>query len=893
VTPPATYHIVSHTHWDREWYKSFEQFRSMLVMMVDDLLALLARDPAFACFTLDGQTSVVDDYLAVRPEKAEQLKSLITQGRILVGPWYILPDEFLVSAEATVRNLLYGMKKARELGSVMRVGYIPDSFGHIAMMPAILKGFGMDTAIVYRGFGGEPGQSTSEYWWDAPDGSRALMLHLFSNGYSAGYFHQETPGEIVARFRGLKRELDTRATTSHRLLLNGGDHHWPDPHLPATLALLRENFEGTYLHSNIPACVSGIRSEVHDLPIVKGELRFGYRYAFAVLGGVYSSRMYIKQANWRCQNLLQRYAEPLHVFARVAGMQPLTPLLRHAWRSLLQNHPHDSICGCSIDPVHREMMVRFKAVEDVGGAVITSSLESLVPYDDRASGDDTSLVLFNPSPFSRSEVVAADLRFYMQDVVVGLNPDVRVAPKRPPVQGFVLRHPDGGEIPYQIVDRGDDYDITYTKYNYPKQTRAQRYSLLVDARKVPAIGYQGLRVERTTKFPKYQTTLKSGPRFLENAQLKVEVNAAGLVTLRDKKRGLVFSGLHLMEDGGDVGDEYNYSYPLHDRIVRGGKASVKRVERGPLTASLRIQTSLRVPVEAAPDRKRRAKSVVAVPVTTTLSLTHDAEYLEIVTTVENRAKDHRLRVLFPTSIGTDTVVADSQYCLVDRKQKKYDVRSFTIEHPALVAPMQRFVAAGSKKRGLALMTDGLPEYELCLDKKRTLALTLLRSVGLLAGDDLLTRPGGKAGWHNETPDAQCPGTHTFRYALLPLSGDPRDEMETVNRANERFHLPLRSFGRKNTGELERQKSFLACDNAKMVFSALKDAEEGVEVIVRLYNPLATEEEFSLTFGSRVEAAWQAGLDEQPANSVGVRGGCAIPLRCAPHAIVTLRVRMAT
>src|SRR5574341_2169805 len=260
MTP--TYHLVSHTHWDREWYLSFEQFRAMLVRMVDDLLDLLARDPEYKCFTLDGQTIVLEDYLAIKPERAEEIRRLVAQGRLLIGPWYILPDEFLVSGEATIRNLLFGRRISQQFGTEMKVGYIPDSFGHIAMMPAILKGFDIDNAVLYRGFGGEPEQTTSEYWWQAPDGTRSLMIHLFRHGYSAGYFHQETPEQVLQRFDEIKNELDVRATTSQRLLMNGGDHHWPDPKLPQTLKLLRSNFAGDFRHSTLPAYLAAVKREV-------------------------------------------------------------------------------------------------------------------------------------------------------------------------------------------------------------------------------------------------------------------------------------------------------------------------------------------------------------------------------------------------------------------------------------------------------------------------------------------------------------------------------------------------------------------------------------------------------------------------------------------------------
>ncbi|MCK5572767.1 MAG: alpha-mannosidase, partial [Bacteroidetes bacterium] len=322
------YHIVSHSHWDREWYESFQQFRAKLVNMIDDLIDMLERDHDYRHFTLDGQTVILEDYLEVRPEQAATLRGLVRDGRLTIGPWYVLPDEFLVSAESTVRNLLEGRRIAQQFGGGMDIGYIPDSFGHIAMMPTILNGFGIDTAIAYRGFGGEPGQDASEYWWRSPDGGQCLLIHLHSNGYSAAYFHQDTDDETLARFKSLKAEVDARATTSHRLLMNGGDHHWPDPRLPRTLDLLRQHFDGAFIHSTLPRFVEAVRKETNGLQEVYGELRFGYRYTFVVNGGVYSSRMYLKQRNWEAQNLLERYVEPIDAFASLRGARTQRPLIR-------------------------------------------------------------------------------------------------------------------------------------------------------------------------------------------------------------------------------------------------------------------------------------------------------------------------------------------------------------------------------------------------------------------------------------------------------------------------------------------------------------------------------------------------------------------------------------
>ncbi len=886
-----TYHIVSHSHWDREWYKTFEQFRSMLVVMVDDLIDLLDRDRDFASFLLDGQTSVLEDYLEVRPEQREVLARLISKGRIATGPWFVLADEFLVSAEALVRNLLRGGKTAKEFGGGMMVGYLPDTFGHIAMMPAILRGFDIDTALLYRGFGGEAGQNVSEYQWEAPDGCRVLMIHLFRNGYSTGYFHQDSEDEIISRFSVLKSELDERATTPERLLMNGGDHHWPDPKLPRTLDLLRQTFEVNIVHSTLSHYIDEVKRKTDGLVKVPGELRFGYRYAFVVNGGVYSSRMYIKQRNWRCQNLLQRYAEPLGAYARALGHRSHLPLVRHAWKRLMQNHPHDSICGCSIDPVHREMMTRFRAVEDVGSSVVDACLAQIVPEDDRASGDDRFVFFFNPSPYVRTDVAEAEIRFYRQDVVVGLNPDVRVKPMLRPVAGFRLTSPSGEEIPFQITGRREGYDITYSHYNYPKQTRGDCFTVLVDPAGVPPLGFTGVEVHRSRRFPRYTTRLKAGHSFLENERLRVEVDHRGRVTILDKVSRLRYPALHVFEDSGDAGDEYNYSYPERDVTVRSdrGKARISVVEKGPLRVALRVETTMKVP--ATGDRRSRGRKTVDLPVSSDIRLTKGSRLVEFETTVCNTAQDHRLRVLFSPGIRTERTIVDSQFCTVEREQKQYDLRDFTIEHPARVAPMQRFVTVRDATRGMTLLSDGLPEYELCLDRDRSLALTLLRCVGLLAGEDLLTRPGGKAGWHNETPDAQCPGTHSFRYAILVHTAEEATDTRMLNAACESFHLPLLAFRRKIVRPAAMHGSFLSIDSQRLTCSAIKEAEDGDGLVVRLYNPGPAEERATLQCTREIERARSVRLDEEAIAPIAVEEKRKISFVVPPHGIFSLKLHL--
>src|SRR6266540_2682714 len=310
-------HVVSHTHWDREWYLTYEQFRLRLVALIDRLLDLLDADPAYKYFHLDGQTIVLEDYLEIRPEQEARLRRAIASGRILIGPWYVMPDEFLVSGESIVRNLGRGHHIAREFGTPMPVGYLPDLFGHVAQMPQIWRQFGIDNTILWRGFGG----TSAEYWWEAPDGSRVLMIHLPPEGYCNAtrlVFDPDAAMTRAARAVDVERE---RSKVGQVLLMNGVDHVEPQVQIPDLIAQLSAIPNQRAHHSTLPYYVTAVRGAVESasapLDTVSGELRSGEDYA-NLLPGVLSARVYLKQQNAHVQTLLESYAEPLSVFASLA-----------------------------------------------------------------------------------------------------------------------------------------------------------------------------------------------------------------------------------------------------------------------------------------------------------------------------------------------------------------------------------------------------------------------------------------------------------------------------------------------------------------------------------------------------------------------------------------------
>ncbi|HUF10737.1 MAG TPA: glycoside hydrolase family 38 C-terminal domain-containing protein [Rhodothermales bacterium] len=892
----ARYHLIPHSHWDREWYLTFDEFRAMLVHMIDDLLEIIDRDPNYRSFLLDGQTSVVDDYLEVRPDRRDRLATLVREGRLFVGPWYVLPDSFLVSGESLIRNLLIGRSTAESLGGSDFTGYIPDSFGHTAQIPQLLRGFGIDTAVAWRGFGGEPGQEPSEYRWMSPDGSWVLMEHLHAGGYSEAYFPETGEADVLSRFDAVRKKVDYRASTPARLLLSGGDHHWPTASLPEVIETLNEYLgpDSEAVHSNLPAFFADLKSSLDfdELPVVEGEMRFGYRWAYNVTGGVYSARMYIKQANARCQRLLERVLEPMNALAVIRGGESQHALLRQAWKTLLQNHPHDSICGCSIDPVHREMMTRFQKVENLGRAFQRFGWLALADDPEGISADDKTIVVFNTTSVPRDDMVECDVDFYKQDVVVGLNPDVVVAPAKPPVEGFRIEDAEGNTVPFEVLSRSDHYSISHTRYNYPSQFLSERFRVRLQARDVPPLGFKALRIVRQDGLQESpESTLQVGGHHIQNEFLRVACDEHGHVTVTELATGASFGPLAVLEDGGDAGDEYNYSPPRHDAILRSdGRPHRVETRRSALSAELHVSGAFDVPERFVEDGHGRSDEMVLLPFKTTVTLYPGSRLVRFRTELDNQARDHRLRMLFDTGCVTNTHFAENAFAVVKREQKQYDAKDFSIEVPAAVSSMQRFVNVEDVGRAATVIADGLPEYELVYNSGGVVALTLLRCIGNLSRNDLILRPGGKSGWHNETPDAQCLGTHVFEYAFLPHRGPWEDDAAEILTEAARFTEPLLVKMLK-ADDLSLDGVFLAgITPAALTISAAKEAEDGSGIVIRVSNPTSLTVEGELKLGWKPEAGFAARIDETLLGSIELSNHTVVKDSWGPFEIKTFVFR---
>ena len=775
-------HVISHTHWDREWYLTYEQFRLRLVALVDRLLDLMETRPDYEYFHLDGQTIVLEDYLELRPHQEPRLRKLIEQGRILIGPWYDMPDEFLVSGESLVRNLGRGHRISKTFGTPMPVGYLPDLFGHVAQMPQILRQFGLDNTILWRGFGGRK----VEYWWEAPDGSRVLMMHLPPEGYCNATRVHFKPELMLERATKAINFEASRTAVGEVLLMNGVDHVEPHPIIPELARQLSSALGATVKHSTLPAYVESVKTAVYHgvgrgLEVVKGELRSGEDYA-NLLPGVLSARVYIKQANARVQTLLEKRAEPLATFASMLGGRYPAEELQYAWKTLLQNHPHDSICGCSVDSVHEENMVRFARAEQVARGLADQAADVIARGVPAAPEGSLRLVAINTTgqPFAGTLEATIDLPYESDEPKRHVDPEALDAPVRFwPADASVttvVSH-ERKTVPFQVL--GEEYVTSFvmSRYETPWALRARRLRLAWQGQ-VAACGYATFDVAIGDAAAQTQRP-RVGERSAENAFVRISINDDGTVDVVDRRTGTRYARCAEFEDVADVGDEYNYSPPASDRQMTSAHATdvrIARVQTGPVRTVFRVDAVLPLPTSATNDRHARSGETVPNPVTLFVTLDADSPRVRFDVTVHNHSRDHRLRLLFPLGPEAITDVrAETAFGVVRRPARRAVPSEVRNEVPVSYAPTISFTEAGGERSGAIVFGEGLMEYEaLPADNGggARLGLTLLRCVGYLSREDLVTRPSGHAGPGLPTPGAQCLGVHHFRAAFEPRADPP-------------------------------------------------------------------------------------------------------------------------
>lgn len=907
MTQSRKAHIISHTHWDREWYLPYEKHHVRLIQLMDQLLETMEKDSEYRYFFLDGQTIILEDYLQVRPEKKEQLEKLIHEGRIQIGPWYILQDAFLTSSEANVRNMQIGHQDAESYGTISKIGYYPDTFGITGQTPQLMQQSGIENAFFGRGVkptgfnntvsDGDFESSFSELVWEGPDGSKVLGI-LFANWYSNGNEVPVDEEEAKAYWERKLADAEKYASTGQLLYMNGCDHQPIQCDLPEAIQTAKKLHPDTeFVHSNFADYLVELKNNMsQDLSSVQGELRSQRTDGWGTLVNTASARVYLKQMNQKGQSILEKVAEPLASFASLVGQEYPHHLFTYAWKTLMQNHPHDSICGCSVDEVHREMVTRFDKSRHVAESIIDDSKTAIAEAIDTTAfakyGDNAvPFVVFNTTGWKRSGTVSVELdaeRLYFREGFSLKETSRRM--KDIDLSGRTVVDSEGNAVAFTMEDLGLQfgYDLPDDKFRQPYMCR--RVKLTFEAKDIAALGIQTYAFVKGDMAPAAVESLITGDRILENDNLKVEVSTDGSFTLTDKRSGQIFRDLGVYENTGDIGNEYMFKQPEGEEALttKGLEATIRVVEDTPYRASLEVIHEWEIPVSADemldveqreliyyPYRKtQRSKETLVMKIRTLISLNREGKGVEIEASFNNQAKDHRLRALFPTDLETSVHRVDSMFEIVERN----NVPAKEWENPSNTAHQQAFVDVSCEGAGLTVANLGLNEYEVLRDGRNTIAVTLLRAVGEL-GD-----------WgYFPTPEAQCLGESTVRMEVIPHNGDGMTSGAYAEAYQFQIPWTVSQTG-IHEGTVTPNCSVFQWESEELAFSSLKVSRKSGDLMLRWFNMGATPVDLTLQSNIAGVQAYKTTILEEPGElqPFSENGEFSLPVK--PYEIITVGVK---
>lgn len=841
-------HITPHMHWDREWYFTTEASRILLVNNMEEILTRLEQDTEYKYYVLDGQTAVLEDYFAVKPENRPRVKALVAAGKLIIGPWYTQTDTTLVSGESIVRNLMYGIRDCLAFGEPMKIGYLPDSFGMSSQLPHIYNGFGITRTMFWRGCSERHGTDKTEFLWQSQDGSE-VTAQVLPLGYAIGKYLPEDEAGLRKRLDTYFEVLEKASVTKEILLPNGHDQMPLQQNIFAVMDKLREIYpQRQFVMSRFEEVFDHIDAHRDELATLKGEFIDGkYMRVHRTIG---STRMDIKIAHARIENKIVNVLEPLATLAWTLGFEYHHGLLEKMWKEILKNHAHDSIGCCCSDKVHREVMSRFELAEDMADNLTCFYMRKIV--DNMPQSEEDKLVMFNLTPWPREEVINTTIRLRASQ--------------------FRLLDDRGNEIPYCLrsareIDPGliDRQIVHYGNYAPFMEFDIQLNQIL------PSMGYRTLYIEPHVA-GKLLAAEKSSEALLENAFWEITLNDDGTLRLLDKASGLIYDRALEIEESSDDGDEYDYSPSREEwRLTSAqGEHEVEVIHEAWQSRAV-IRHRMAVPADLAERSARQQTGTLEAELTVTLS--HNSRRIDVEARLGNHADDHRVRVLIPTPFTTDTVLADTQFGSLTRPVQDEAMANWQEEGwkeaPLPVWNLLNYAVLQERRNGMALFTEGLREFEVTGERQKTFALTLLRGVGVLGKEDLLLRPGRPSGIKMPVPDSQMRGQLNCRFSLFSFNGTPVSA--GVAQQAKSWLTPALCYNKIpwDAMKLNRASFTTPCSYSLLtlapngcVLSALKKAEDRDEMILRLYNPAETRSgDVTLSVNREVQACCETDMNE--------------------------------
>lgn len=859
-----TLHIIPHTHWDREWYMSFEQHRYRLVELIDKLIDVMEQNCEFKYFHLDGQYIVIEDYLKIKPYMKNRLLSIIEADRIQIGPWYVLQDEYLTSGEANIRNLMYGLKFCKEFGAQpVMTGYFPDSFGNISQAPQILNGFSIDNAVFGRGLNSlgtnntiisQNGMNQSEIIWRSPDGSEVFAV-MFVNWYHNA---MELP-----TIRTLAKEKTSQiinstlayASTPHLLGMNGCDHQPVQENLVDAIEIMKEYSQNTQVViSNFKDYLKEIRAYKDNFKTIEGEIAGQFTNGYQLLIDTASSRMYLKQSNFIAQNTIERQTEPLNALSFLFGDSYKTDFILYAWKILMKNHAHDSICGCSVDEVHQEMVTRFNKSLQISKTVAEKSMKYLTDIIDTSTFSNENIVVFNKQPYNITELITTNVDFETTDNI----------------SNIIITDENGNYIKSKIKNLGKVFDYELPDNSFRQIKYVNRFEVTFLAENVPSLGFSVYNVEIKTPEDS-ELLIDYGKNFAENEFIRVVIEKNGSLSITNKKNKKEYRNFNVFEDTGDIGNEYNYTISEECIPITTitNNAIIEIFNSSSFSVTFKIENIMNIPTCCINNKQSNSK--IKHKIISFVTLSAKSNRVDIKTIIQNQSNDHRLRALFSPQIKTKYVYADSQFDLVKRNIVPWK----GWQNPSNTQRHQSFFELAGDDEGVIIASRGLHEYEI-MKNDNTMALTLLRCVGQMGDWGIFP-----------TPEAQCHGQRQAEYSIIIYSKDDRDKAHKAAYSFSDFSLIASQTG-KHTGKLKANTSFIKINADFVRMSCLKKSENRDSLIFRIYNTDENDQNISIEFSPIFKKVFQTNLAEEPLNEIILYNG-KIELLIPKKKIITLEL----
>ncbi len=895
-------HLVCETHWDREWYLTKEEFGVKLVRLMDGLLDIVEKTPGYVSFMMDGQTIALEDYLRARPRNRERLKKAVSSGKIAVGPWYVLPDELLVSGESHIRNYLAGDAVVRQFGRKNNIGYLPDSFGHPEQMPQILKGLGVGAIVFWRGTG--KGVKKTEFRWASPNPAASVLAVHMPYGYGNSARLSPDITETAPRLDQMIDALRMRSTTDAILLMNGSDHVLPQADIVDIIAAYNEAApkDRRIIFSTIEAFLADLAEAGPALETLAGEFRSGDRDM--VLSGTLSTRVYLKQRNIRAQRVMERCLEPLasieSLLSLPAGRRvgDFLDYQNLVWKKILENHPHDSICGCSVDAVHDEMLTRFDCVDQLQATLVAdvfadleTSLAPVAGPGPEAERSDAQLLYFESSqdrlPVYREFDVDFDATLvnrvnFARSMIEDFEPGIDHLDLP---AGVTARDQHGRDIPCALVTARKAYHMDLQDDTLPEVHKVNRCRV---ALLLPPFDY-GLHVVRLRRAATDSAPPTAPTGAISNEFYSVDFDPADAAfTIVDKETGRVHRGVGRVCDLSDSGDEYSHSWVENERPFSLDPARLRwRCSgRQGIYEEISVEGTLALPECVTLDRKGRSETLCECPVRLCARVYRGVRRVDMGFEIDNKAKDHRLQVEIPSGSLLPTCSSSTAFAVTERPVT-LPVPEVWVEYPQNCHPTHGFIHAGGADHGVSVSAESTNEFEsVDQDGQTVVRLTLLRCVGWLSRPDLYSRKGN-GGWNLPTPGAQCSGLYRFEYSVIYHKGSFREAgafgiVDRKQNAVDPFQL------RKTRGDVavvQNPAAFVSGMPAAVRLSALKFREKGGGLVFRIHSIAEAALSFRLDLPDAVASVNAVSLDERVLEPVAIEGR-SIGIRIEPAEILS-------